>query len=214
MEEKLESMDADVGMLCIYLETIFNMEKEAEEVIHYTKEFVGSLGAGFPTNCTDQALNNYLTIKMGKPVDCANFGLNNIRRLADNCMTTRRTLFGLLEKHAVGPMKEEIEKRVIEEVNAKLKDQDRKFETSGAKLPGFTRAFITELEDSADASIREEFLAKAKMCESMKQVVAVCDDLKKIVLLKKMNDRIDRLEDEIDDLKNEMSDLTDRFNRF
>ncbi len=198
-------MNEEVKAFYEYINELFEMEDDSSEVIHLIPKIVEEFKKEKSLmNINEKTINNKLSKHLNKDVNCEDYGITNVGEIYSSCLKKR--LFGAY-KIDLKQLSEALSSMVFEHTCKKLKRIDDEYEKKNGKLPKYLVSFLTDLEESDDDDLRDEFATKVQLCDDMKEVIAVCDKMKEAIVIKKLSKAVDELSDSVDDLNNRISDL-------
>ena len=198
-------MDEEVKIFYEYIKDLFAMEDDSSEVINLIPTVIDDFKKEKSLmNINEKSISKKLSKYLDKDVNCEDYGIANVGETYSACLKKR--LFGTY-KIDLKQLSESLSTMVFQHTSKKLKKLDTEYEKKNGKLPKYLKSFLTDLEESDDDDLRDEFATKVKLCESMKEVVSVCDKMKEALVIKKLSNAVDELSDSVDDLKSRINDL-------
>ena len=198
-------MNKDVQLFYDYIQAFYKIQYDADQIIDLTFNIVDDIKKnGNVIEVDDSFFNRELAKRIGSNVYCADYGIKDVKNTFSAC--TKKTVFGRY-KVDFRLIKEELAKKVRDHAADEVRKEFRKLQDASVAIPKYILTFAKEIKYSGEKELFEEFEDKLKLCEDIKSVVSLVDDMKKLLLLKQLSDRVDEISSSIDDLESRISSL-------
>ena len=202
-------MEKELETYLAYLRKTFKLEIEVSKVLESIPSIIKSIKKNSKVEIDNDVFSKLLTVSVGKQTNIEDYADIDIKKIFTS--NTKKTLFGLLRVD-YKKVKEDISNAIVNETNHRINSLSKSFKETGIKIPSYIRNTVSEIEGEFDEALFNEFECKAEQCNTISDLIAVCDSVKQKIFMTNITKKVDRLSDSLDDIENRLSDVENKLN--
>ena len=191
-------MEKELELYLNHLKEVFALEVDISKVLLSISSVMYGIKKGKRTDVDNRIFNELLSATANEKMDIEDYADIDVKKVFE--ANTDKGIFGIRRVN-YPDIEDDIVKAVKKEANAKANGRNDSFANTGIKVPSFVESTVSEIKKQFNKSLADEFLSKVEQCETMADLIPVCDSIKLKLLLTNLTKKVDQLSESLSDIE-------------